>query len=378
MKKIVLFFEIILILVLFSHCTSGKRAFQRGDYERAIDLSVDRLRSNPTHEKSQQTLKNAYTLLVEQKTAEINNLKIATQAFKWDKIVENYNTIHNVGEQIKGCPGAWAVVKNPVRFDQELVEANGKASLEHYEAGLIDLQIGTQEKARSAYNHFSLAQSLYPNFKPDYLLKKNEAKRKATIVVGFLVEKNNRIDFTNEVFRGKINEYVLELDKREFLDTEVLQNMDAESDVNDIVKIELVDFNQDNLILKETKESMRDTVNHEVVNPNTNLKEIRKMAVFADVSTFRKSQRFYGNIEITIYDAASKQILFTKPLQDEYIWQTEWAKAIGDMRALNKKQASLANKQEEFPLAKQQFFNEFSKNIFPKVQQVIQQYYNKN
>ncbi|TAH30868.1 MAG: hypothetical protein EAZ06_01640 [Cytophagales bacterium] len=379
MKKTISFSIIILFFLLAISCTSGKKAFERGDYQRAIDLSIDRLRSNPTHQKSQETLKKAYSILIEQKTAEVAILKSNNQPFKWDKVIAVYQHIHSIDEQIKSCPSAWELIKMPIRFDQDLLEAKNKSSLEHYEAGTVDLQFGTQEKARSAYNHFTIAQDLSPNLKNDYLLKKNEAKRKATTIIGvYLVPISNQINFSNDYFRGKINEYVLELDKREFLDAEVLQSMDAETDINDIVKIEFTNFRNDDIIFSEIKESMRDTVNHETTNPTTGIKEVRRMAVFADLITYKKSQKFYGNLEMTIYDAANKQILFSKPLQAEYLWKIEWAKMMGDTRALNDRQRNLLQQKEEFPTSKQPFFTEFTKNIFPKVQEIIRNYYNKN
>jgi hypothetical protein len=49
----------------FAGCSSGKKAYERGDYYEAVMKSVTRLRQNPDHSKSQETLKNAYPLAVE-------------------------------------------------------------------------------------------------------------------------------------------------------------------------------------------------------------------------------------------------------------------------------------------------------------------------
>ena len=41
-------------------CTSGKKAMERGDYYQSVISAVDRLRKNPDHKKSTETLQISY------------------------------------------------------------------------------------------------------------------------------------------------------------------------------------------------------------------------------------------------------------------------------------------------------------------------------
>ncbi|MFZ2907448.1 MAG: hypothetical protein WAZ98_14685 [Cyclobacteriaceae bacterium] len=44
-------------IIALSACTSGKKAYERGDYYEAVMQAVNRLRQNPDHDKSKEALK---------------------------------------------------------------------------------------------------------------------------------------------------------------------------------------------------------------------------------------------------------------------------------------------------------------------------------
>ena len=49
-------------IIALTACTSGKKAFEHGNYVEAVMQSVGRLRQKPDHSKSQEALKNSYPM----------------------------------------------------------------------------------------------------------------------------------------------------------------------------------------------------------------------------------------------------------------------------------------------------------------------------
>ena len=71
------------LIVLFSACSSGKKAYERGDYYGAVMKAVNRLRQNPDHKKSMEILKEAYPLAVGYYESQAKNEIASNSNFKW-------------------------------------------------------------------------------------------------------------------------------------------------------------------------------------------------------------------------------------------------------------------------------------------------------
>ncbi|HZH73912.1 MAG TPA: hypothetical protein VFD91_15555, partial [Mariniphaga sp.] len=53
------------VAIIFTSCSSGKKAFQQGDYFIAVSKAVDRLRSSPDNKKAATVLDEAYRYALE-------------------------------------------------------------------------------------------------------------------------------------------------------------------------------------------------------------------------------------------------------------------------------------------------------------------------
>ncbi|HPM32390.1 MAG TPA: hypothetical protein PLJ60_18795, partial [Chryseolinea sp.] len=62
-----------LFLLILTACSSGKKAYEQGDYYSAVLQAVNRLRQKPDHEKSAEALRNAYPLAIERLQEQVNN-----------------------------------------------------------------------------------------------------------------------------------------------------------------------------------------------------------------------------------------------------------------------------------------------------------------
>ncbi len=163
-------------------CSSGKKAYERGDYYGAVMKSVNRLKSNPDHSKSMETLKSAYPLAVDYYKTQANNEIASNSPYKWKNAIQSYTTINQLYEAIRQCPGCMKAVKDPVNYYNEIGPLKEKAAEESYNAGIASLMKGDRNEAKKAYFNFADAQAFVPGYKDavEYLEK---AKDVATLKV---------------------------------------------------------------------------------------------------------------------------------------------------------------------------------------------------
>ena len=170
-----LFFTLVVIL---SACSSGKKAYERGDYYSAVSKAVNRLRQNPDHNKSAETLQEAYPLALEYYESQARNEIASNTDFKWKNAIQSYNYLNQLYEQIRQCPGCLKVVPNPRSYYAEIGPLKEKAAEESYAAGINSLMKGTRTDAKQAYYNFADAQAFVPGYKEviSYLEKAGHMK----------------------------------------------------------------------------------------------------------------------------------------------------------------------------------------------------------
>ena len=204
-----IFYACALVVLVLSACSSGKSTFEHGNYYEAVITSVNRLRKNSDHKKSVETLRQAYPMAVAYFEDRAKTSLASTQQFKWSAVVDAYTSINNMYDDIKRCPGALAVIPNPVNYFSKLQEARQNAAEEHYAAGILALQAGNRESAKKAYAFFKTANNFVPGYKEvnSYL---EAALNAATvkIVVEPIPVHSKAVGVSAEFFNDKISEYV--------------------------------------------------------------------------------------------------------------------------------------------------------------------------
>ncbi|MEJ2005799.1 MAG: hypothetical protein P8X57_12775, partial [Cyclobacteriaceae bacterium] len=163
MKHRYLFF-FFAVLILGS-CSSGKKAYESGNYYEASLTAINRLRQNPDHKKSRQTLRASYPLAVETIEKETKNRLASNAPFKYRSVLLGYQRINNLNEQIQRCPGALAVISNPINYSTKIPEMKERAAEESYAAAMDALARNTREDAKNAYLLLSDVQEYIPGYK---------------------------------------------------------------------------------------------------------------------------------------------------------------------------------------------------------------------
>ena len=204
-----IFYTYLITVLVLSGCSSGKSTFERGNYYEAVITSVNRLRKNNDHKKSVETLRQAYPMAVAFYEDRAKTSLASAERFKWTEVVKSYSFINTMYDEIKRCPGALAVIPNPVNYFSKLQEARQNAAEEHYAAGILALQGKTRETAKQAYGYFKIANEYVAGYKEvnDYMKAALDAAT-VKIVVEPIPVHSKTVGVSAEFFNDKISEFV--------------------------------------------------------------------------------------------------------------------------------------------------------------------------
>jgi hypothetical protein len=374
MKQRLLYWSLI---VLLASCSSGKKAYERGDYYDAVAKAIGRLRQKPDHSKSIETLKSAYPLALEFYETQANNEIASNSPYKWKNAIQSYTTVNNMYEQIRQCPGCMKVIKNPKNYYAELGPLKEKAAEESYNAGINELMKGTRPDAKKAYFNFADAQAFVPGYK-DVLEYLDKSKFEATVKVYLeQIPVPARYNLSGGFFQDKVEEYVHSNYREEafvkFFTPEAAKNVTYPMD--QIMRIQFDDFSVGNIALKEKEE----TVTKDSVRVGETKIEGKTVPVFntvkAKLTTYRKEVKSSGLVSMLILDAKTNGVLTHKKFEGDYVWVNTWARFNGDERALTDAQLNQCKQKEAQPPQNQDLFLEFTKPIFNQLTPAIKSFY---
>ncbi len=369
--------QFLFLILILTACSSGKKAYERGDYFDAVTKAINRLRQKPDHSKSIETLKSAYPLALEYYETQAQNEIASSSENKWKNAIQSYGTINNMYEQIRACPGCMKVIKNPKNYYSELGPLKQKAAEESYNLGITYLMKGTRADAKHAYFNFADVQSFVPGYKDvvEYLAK---SKFEATVKV-FLeqIPVPARYNLSGGFFQDKVEEFV-NTNYREdafvkFYTPQAAR--DANIPMDHIMRIAFDDFSVGNVSIREKEE----TITKDSVKVGETKVEGKKVPVYgtvkAKLTTYRKEIKSAGLVSMLILDAKTNSVLSHNKFDGEYIWVNSWAKYNGDDRALSTAQVNLCKQNEAQPPQNQDLFLEFTKPIYSKLTPAIKSFY---
>lgn len=188
--------------LVFGSCTSSKQMLRKGQYDRAIDKSVNKLRKNSGNQKEIPVLDEAYRKAMDQDSTRIIFLKKEGRPENWDEIFNIYTGMKERQDKVKPLPKLRITDKNFVTrkvidfnfrsFDEELIQAKQKAADYYYAHGQQLLAKNGLRNARDAYYEFLKTKEFYPNYKDvDELIK--QAKAKGTSRVLLKIKNETRV-----------------------------------------------------------------------------------------------------------------------------------------------------------------------------------------
>lgn len=366
----------LLVIVVLSNCSSGKKTLEKGNYYQSTIQSIERLRKNPGHKKSREVLAESYPLAVKYYTDRVYNYRHSHDPFKSGKIIAQYEMLDALYEQIMRSPGALSVIPDPVKYYDEIRVLAETAAEERYAAGLRSMDLGSREDAKEAFMHFNMADGYSPDYK-DVRIKMDEALDAATlkIIVDQIPVPTVNFQLSVEFFQDQIEEFLFHYNQNEFVrfystkDT-WLENPD---------QIMIVMFDQFSVGNTNNLQKTKEVKNDSVVVGKVTMEDGTEKEVIGEVkATFTEYTREIiskGLLSMKILDANTERVIMHEKFPGEFIWISKWANFNGDERALTNGEMKLTKRKPIDPPPPQEMFIEFTKPIFQQFTGTVTNYY---
>ena len=341
--------------------------------------SVSRLRQNPTHKKSRETLKQSYPLAVETFERNAINAISADVEFKYREAFRNYEKINFLYEEIRRSPGAMRIIPNPVDYYTKVAQLKERAAEESYEAGVEALEKDTREDAKEAYYRFKDVRGFVSEYK-DVRDKLEEAKFKATLkVVVEQIPVPTQYNLSAEFFQNKIESYLHKPSRRNPF-VRFYTPYEAESEqlpyVDHFLRLQFDDFALGDSHTEKVIESVsKDSVKVGTVKLKDGTKQAVYSTVHAKVTTLTKSLRSHGVLSMEVINGSTNAVLKNQKFRGQYVWNAKWGYYKGDERALTDEQVRICKRKEKSPPSPQQMFVAFTDPIYNNLTRSIGSFY---
>ncbi len=370
------------LIVLFSgsaflnSCSSGKKAYERGDYYTSVIQSIERLRKSPTNKKARANLQKAYPTAVKYYIKRIDDIKKTTNPFKGEQILSCYKNLNALYKELQRCPSCTELIETLYYYPTEETQFSKIAAEERYQAGLDALSKNTRESAKAAIDHFNRANSYSPNYK-DIAGKLTEAYELATlkVVVDQLPVPTVTYQLSVEFFQDKIDQYIAGFNQNKFV------KFLAPTKENFRIADEIVMLRFDEFQVGNTRSTDRITeVKRDSVIVGTiklDNGEVKNVygTVKAKLTEHRTEISSSGLVTMKIINNRTNSVLVHDKFPGEYVWGNIWATFNGDERALSNKQLDMTRKSFTPPPPPQTLFVEFCRPIYDQVCSSIYKFY---
>jgi len=380
MKTLHFITKVIILLAVtaaIAACGNALKSYQKGNYYKACEEAVSKLRSKPNDPDASYALVNAYPLAQNTLMREIDNLSRIKTINNYEKILQNYTRLDKLAEDIYRCPAALALIPNPTNYYNDLQRVKLTLVDIYYNEGLAALKEGTIDKARFALNYFMKANNYIPGYK-DLANLLEEARYLATLHVIVL---NPQLP----------SRYQLNAD---FFYTRLMADIAKNTSWHLVrfyspVEAESLQLNKPDQLLALNFEDF--TIGN--TNKTANTIEVKRDdVVVGTVETKDGKQNVYGTVKakltinrieiistgllsVRVIDPATGRILNQKNLRRQSVWTTEWATYNGDERALSIEQKRLTElRQQPFP-PDQELFNSFAGPLYEDAMAFISSVY---
>jgi len=369
----------LIILLLFLGCSSGKNAFEKGNYTEALYKAVERLRADPDNTKAKETLAEAFPLVYEYYNLQAKQSLNDNLKYKWEKVVSSYETWNSIHERIFSVQAAKEIVPQSIPYTRELQDSKNEAGTEREQDGDVFLGKNTRDDAKTAYSNYGVALKYVPE-RQGLKQKQDSALNRATlrVLVTQLLSKD-------PVFQTKVD----------YIRRELLLSLNGSNRPSIFVKFlgkaELpdnypypmdhqLDFSFESLNLgqlattKSEKEIKKDSVVVSTIDKNG-----VKIPVYATVSAkvirYTKTVTSTAQLVLVAKDKASGSILYNQMVNPVYIWRDEWGTYSGDDRALTKEEKTFYTKKESAVPERYKLFEELSSVMQQQLLEKIVSFY---
>lgn len=364
MKKRLIIISLALVLMA---CSTGQKAYERGDYFGAVFTAVDRLRSNPDHGRSASVLESSYPMALKWAQDEIDLTLSSNEYGKWDKTLGIMQRVNDLANAIRQSPAAIRIIPNPKIYTSELTSVREKAAEENYQNGLFLLGQNNREAAKQAFYAFTKSNQLIAGYKQS-ISKMQEAKAMGTtyVVVEPFPVHAPLFQLSADFFYSQVFEYVNNRFPAQgfvnFFSPEELQKSGI-GNPDMILRLEFYDFVVGNTLRTESEKEVSRTVK---VTTKDSLRT-PTITYRAKLKIFTEKVASGGVVDLKIIDYPTGKLMVNDCIPGEFIWMNQFALFVGDEEALSDEEYRLTKQKSLPPPPPQALFVEFTKPIYSRL-----------
>lgn len=353
MKRTALF--VIVISWVVGGCNAVKHSYRSGDFDKAVEQAVKKLRSNPDHEETISYLEASYAKLYRQRLERITFLKKEGRPENVLPVYDEFSSLVLYGNMIKPLlPLHMASKQRDATFtfvhDEELIEAKKNAAEYLYVFAGQKLNSNNRLQARAAYDLYEQLMCIYPDYK-DVAEMYRLAQVQGTNQVFVKLENNS-----NAMLYAALEQQVTAMPLNDLNEKWVNfygpPASTRTTDYNIIINIRQIIVSPD---LQTTVATRTETKNVAdgwtyALDANGNVKKDslgndiktpKTKTIRCGVTEYLQQKTAAINGSIDFYDARRQSLLYSEPFSSNKIFQHSWAIANGDLEALTRESAAM-------------------------------------
>jgi hypothetical protein len=334
--------------LLFTGCKTATKAYNKGDYQDAIELGIKKLQKDPSDTDTRDLVKAAYTYAVNQSESNIRNLSNSTSDNRYETILREYNSLQDLYETIQLSPVAANAIK-PANYSDYVQTYRGKVADMHIANAERWMAEGTKRAYREAFNAYNNALRFLNS--ADIKRKRDEAYHAAITKIlvvpiqnygGYSYHTNFQLQqFQNDVMRtlaSSMNDNFVQ-----FYSEWDLRNRNLDPDQILEMNLGRIRMGQPN-DQRSTRDVSKEVVVKETVyKPDSVVKQYA--TVRARITNMRRTLLSEADLYMTIRDVKGR-IIWNDRFTGQHRWQTEFATYTGDERALSETDRSQLNRNQ--------------------------------
>ncbi|MDY0779667.1 hypothetical protein [Tenacibaculum sp. IB213877] len=377
MKKTTLLLLVVSFMVACSSVKKTQQAINTGNYDEAINLSIEKLRKDKYKEKNQPyvvMLSDAFSKVTERDLDRISFLEKERNPENLESIYRLYQQLNNRQERIKpllpltDASTGKNVAFNLANYDDDLIDVKEDLSEYLYNNALDLLERKNTNKYdyREVFNNLQYLDKINPNYK-DVRTLLDEVHFKGTDFV-YVTVKNQ----TRQIIPRRLEQDLLAMDTYGLNDFWTVFHAQKDRNIKYDFNLELnlrrIDISPERINEKEIikEKQIKDGFKYLLDNKGNVKKDSLgndiKVDKFKTVRcrvyqfTQQKSSAITGVVKYI--DNNSRQLLESFPIQSEFVFEHSYANYDGDRRALNSALSDLIELREvRFPSNEQMVFD---------------------
>lgn len=376
MTKFYTLSSFLLLLLLYS-CKTVSKAYQRGDYESAIELGVRKLQKDPGDAETRNLIQQSYSYAVNDHEDQIRILSNSKNDSRYEKIYQEYLALQKMYETVHQYPAVASVVRT-TDYSAYVATFRDKAADVHADKAEKWMEEGSKASYREAYKEYNAALRYRPE---DFLLR-----RKRDTAYDFALTKV--VISPIQRYGGyRYDQYQIENFQRDILRT-LAYNMnnefvkfysEADARNRDIEPDQIMELNLSRISIGQpydrftTREVSKEVVIKEIVyRPDSVVKQYG--TVKAKITTTKRTLASQAELYITVRDAKGR-VIWNDRFTGEHKWQSEHASYTGDERALSESDKTLLNQGNTNPPNEDAIMEELFRQIQSDLSSRLRSYY---